>query len=203
MSRGIAAELAARVRLVLLDVDGVLTDGAIYAGATEDGTAVELKRFEITDQLGIKMLQRAGIPVIFVSGRESAATRIRAAELGVEQQQIPGGFKLGAVERLLAERGVDWDGVAFVGDDLADLSVMRRAGLPVAVRNAVPEVRAAARWRTSVPGGHGAVREFAEALLRGRGSWSELVEAYVAEREGRSAAPEGAARAPGGAGEAA
>jgi 3-deoxy-D-manno-octulosonate 8-phosphate phosphatase (KDO 8-P phosphatase) len=179
----IAPDLAARIKLVVLDVDGVLTDGGIYVGAGESGEPVELKRFDIGDGLGILLLQRAGVRVVAVSGRESAATALRARELGLTWHQAPGGFKLGAVLGVLDEVGCDWADVAILGDDLPDLPALSRAGLPVAVANAVAEVRAVAAWQTRRPGGAGAVREFAEALLRARGAWRELVTAYVGERE--------------------
>ena len=184
MTLPIPAELALRIRLVVLDVDGVLTDGGLYIGSAEDGTSFELKRFDITDQLGVKMLVWAGLQVVMVSGRASVANRLRARELGIPCVEAPGGFKLEAVETLLAESSVTWDETACVCDDLADLPLLRRAGLGVAVANAVHEVRATSHWWTGKPGGHGAVREFAEALLRGRGAWNGSVERYVAEREG-------------------
>lgn len=177
------AEIALRVGLIVLDVDGVLTDGGVYIGATEDGRAVEMKRFEITDQLGIKLLVQAGLSVAFVSGRVSAANRIRAEELGVPCFEGAGGHKLGIVEDLLANSGLTWEQTACVCDDLADMPVLRRAGLPVAVANAVPEVHAAAIWSTRSRGGEGAVREFSEALLRARGEWMGLVETYLRDRD--------------------
>lgn len=183
MADMIARETAEAVRLVVLDVDGVLTDNGIYIGETVDGTGVELKRFDILDGLGIKMLVRAGIAVVMVSGRESVATRIRATELGVPCYQRQGGYKLEHVREILSEHGLAWEDVAAVADDLADLPVLRRVGFPVAVANAVPEVLASARWRTSRPGGRGAVREFAEALLKARGQWNDLVDEYCRERE--------------------
>lgn len=183
MPRRIPAELARRVRLVALDVDGVLTDNGVYIGRTQSGEAVELKKFDITDGIGIGMLRAAGLPVALVSGRESEATRIRAEELGIPCYQDSSAKKLPALERLMAEHGVDWEHVAFVGDDLADLAVLARVGLPVAVANAVPEVRALAVWQTRRPGGRGAVREFAEALLKARGEWSRLVVEYQRSRE--------------------
>lgn len=189
MSERIPAELARRIRLALFDVDGVLTDGGLYIGRSESGDAVELKRFDITDGLGVHMLVWSGIQVALVSGRESAATRLRAAELGVECFEDAGARKIPVVAKLIERHGVSWDEVAFVADDLADLPVLRRVGLPVAVANAVPEVKAMARWRTSRAGGDGAVREFAEALLKARGEWSGLVEAYRSARQG-SPSPE-------------
>lgn len=183
MHRRLPQELARRIRLVALDVDGVLTDNGVYVGRTAGGEAVELKKFDITDGLGIRMLVDAGLAVALVSGRESEATRLRAAELGIESYQDSGARKLPALEKLIARHGVAWEDVAFVGDDLADLPALARVGLPVAVANAVPEVKALARWQTQRRGGGGAVREFAEALLRARGEWSRLVEAYRRARE--------------------
>lgn len=179
----VPAELARSVQVVVLDVDGVLTDNGVYIGTTASGERVEQKRFNIMDGLGIKMLMWAGLHVVLVSGRESAATTLRAEELGVAVRQVSGGYKLQAVEAVLEEAGADWVSLAMVADDLADLPVMRRAGLPVAVANAARELHAEARWTTSVPGGQGAVREFAEALLEARGEWAGLVDAYCRSRE--------------------
>lgn len=184
MLESLDAALAARVKLVLLDVDGVLTDGGVYLGSTADGQQVEMKRFEITDQLGIKMLVWAGIKVALISGRESAATRLRAQELDIESLQTSGGFKMANVRSLMKKHGVQWEQIAFVSDDLADVPVLRRVGLPVAVANAVPEVMALVRWRTQASGGRGAVREFAEALLKARGEWNGMVDRYIADRDG-------------------
>lgn len=178
-------ELAGRIRLVGLDVDGVLTDGGIYLGATDAGERVEMKRFEITDGLGIHLLQQAGVQVAIITGRESAAVRLRAEELGVvECHQDRTAAKLPIMRALLERLEIGWEETAFVGDDIPDLPLLRRVGLPVAVGNAVAEVRAEARWVARRGGGAGAVREFAEALLRARGSWNETVERYVREREG-------------------
>jgi 3-deoxy-D-manno-octulosonate 8-phosphate phosphatase (KDO 8-P phosphatase) len=184
MTTAIPAQRASSIRLVILDVDGVLTDGGVFIGATRDGMPVELKRFEITDSLGIRMLVWSGLHVAMVSGRSSAANRLRAEELGIACHEGPGGFKVEIVESLQAEHGIGWAETACVCDDLADLPIIRRAGLAIAVRNAAAEVLAAAHWRTSRAGGHGAVREFAEALLRARREWNPLVERYVRERDG-------------------
>ncbi|NJD10264.1 MAG: hypothetical protein FIB01_07405 [Gemmatimonadetes bacterium] len=181
----IPSELARRIRLVVLDVDGVLTDGGVFLGRNDAGETIEFKRFEITDQLGIKLLQWAGLEVVFVSGRESGANRARAAELGCGCYEGPGGFKLAILEQLHAEHGLGWEHTACICDDLADLPILTRAVLPVAVANAVPEVRAAAVWQTSRRGGDGAVRELAEALLRARGDYVERIGEYVRERGGR------------------
>jgi 3-deoxy-D-manno-octulosonate 8-phosphate phosphatase (KDO 8-P phosphatase) len=176
------AALARRLKLVGCDVDGVLTDNGIYLGLVGDHP-VELKRFHIHDGLGVRMLRAAGLAVVWVSGRESAATALRARELGVDELvQDPTARKLAAFEALLARRDVAWEECAFIGDDLADLPVLTRVALPIAVANAVAEVKAAARIVTSAAGGHGAVREAAERILAARGEWQALVTQYFRER---------------------
>ncbi|HET9727262.1 MAG TPA: HAD hydrolase family protein [Gemmatimonadales bacterium] len=178
----IDAGLAARIRLLALDVDGVLTDNGIYIGPV-DGQPVELKRFDIQDGLGQVLMRTAGIPVVWVSGRHSEATSMRARELRVEEVlQVPGPEKLEAFGALLARRGIAWEDAAFVGDDLADLQVLRRVGLPIAVANAVDDVKAVAKYVTGARGGHGAVREVVEALLKARGLWADLLERYFTEQ---------------------
>ena len=173
---------ASRVRILALDVDGVLTDNGIWIGAVA-GERVELKRFDIQDGLGMLLLRAAGIPVIWLTGRHSAATEMRAEELQVDELlQVPGPAKLEALGAVRERRGLAWEDVAYVGDDLADLQVMRRVGLPVAVANAVSEIRAVANYVTTTPGGHGAVREIVEALLKARGVWPEMLERYFTER---------------------
>ncbi len=169
---------------MVLDVDGVLTDGGVYIGCGERGESVELKRFDIQDGLGIKLLQWSGIRVVMVSGRVSSATTVRAEELEVEVHQISGAHKVPCVADLLAEGSMEWEEVAMVGDDLPDLPLFRKVGLPVAVANAVPEIRDAALCRTASRGGRGAVREFARALLVARGEWSQRVEEYCDARTG-------------------
>lgn len=178
----IDAALARQVKLVGLDVDGVMTDGGIYVGIVADHP-VELKRFHIQDGLGVKLLKAAGIPVVLVSGRESEATAVRARELGVDELvQDSGARKLPAFEAILERRGIGFDDCAFVGDDLADLPLLKRVGLPIAVANAVPEVKEAARLVTTTAGGDGAVREVAEIILRARGVWEELLQNYLREK---------------------
>ncbi len=184
MRSSLSPEAARRVRLIVLDVDGVLTDGGIYLGATAGGERIEMKRFEITDGLGVYLLQEAGVQVAIVTGRESLAVRLRADELGItECHQDATAAKLPIMEELLDRLGISWNQVAFLGDDLADLPVLQRVGLPAAVGNAVPEVRAQARWVAQRGGGQGAVREFAEALLEARGEWATGVQRYLAKRE--------------------
>lgn len=174
--------LATRIKLVCFDVDGVLTDGGIVLGDTA-GARVELKRYDIQDGLGIVMLQQAGVLTAIITGRESESVALRARELRVDELvQDRHARKVPALRRLLEKRGLDWSEVAFVGDDLPDLGVMRLVGLPVAVANATPEARRAATVQLTRAGGAGAVREFCELLLRARGEWETQVEAYVASR---------------------
>jgi 3-deoxy-D-manno-octulosonate 8-phosphate phosphatase (KDO 8-P phosphatase) len=184
VSETIPAELARRIRIVVFDVDGVLTDGGIYLGATESGEPVELKRFDIQDGLGILMMKNAGLRIAIVTGRTSEAVRIRADELQVDDlHQDKTANKVTALTAILERQGIGWDETAFVGDDLPDIAVLRRVGLPAVVGNATSDARAFAVWRATKHGGRGAVREFAEALLTARGQWAEQVAAYVAERE--------------------
>ncbi len=166
-----------------LDVDGVMTDGGIYLGDAA-GQRVELKRYDIQDGLGIKMMQAAGIAVGIITGRVSESVAHRAAELGVDELvQDVQARKLPALRAILAKRGIDVRNVAFVGDDLPDLGVLRVVGLPVVVANATADAVRAASLRLKCEGGRGAVREFAELLLRARGQWTPLVERYVASRD--------------------
>jgi 3-deoxy-D-manno-octulosonate 8-phosphate phosphatase (KDO 8-P phosphatase) len=176
------ATVAHRLKLVGLDVDGVLTDNGLYVGMVGDHP-VEFKRFHIQDGLGIRLLRASGLLVVWVSGRESAATALRARELAVDELiQDPTARKLPAFTELLARHGLAWEECAFVGDDLADLPLLTRVGLPIAVANGVAEVRAAARVVTTVPGGQGAVREVAELILKARGEWQGLVTKHFLER---------------------
>ena len=176
--------LARRIKLVGFDVDGTLTDGALYIGAARGSEAmpIELKRFDIQDGLGMNLLKRAGLLTAIVTGRAGEAARIRAEEMGVDEFVVSGGQKLAAFEAILARRAVKFEECAFVGDDLNDIPVLHQVGLPVAVANAAPEVKEAAAHTTMARGGHGAVREFVEALLTARGSWSKTVQAYLKER---------------------
>jgi 3-deoxy-D-manno-octulosonate 8-phosphate phosphatase (KDO 8-P phosphatase) len=183
--RALPKELAQRIHLVVLDVDGVLTDGGVYVGELPGGEVLEMKRFDIQDGLGVKLLQWAGMEVVVVSGRLSRATVIRARELGIEECHQDGGAqKVGTILSLMKERGLEWSQVAMLGDDLPDLAVLRRVGLPAVVANATEEARKVAVWQGEMRGGYGAVREFCEALLKARGDWDAQVEAYVSARNG-------------------
>jgi len=182
----IAPEAAERVKLVIFDVDGVLTDAGVYLGATGSGESVELKRWDIQDGVGLKMLMWGGLEVALVSGRVSESTTLRAREIGVACHQDPNAQKIPLIEGILAEKGVGWDEVAMIGDDIPDLAALRRVGFPACVANATPPVRAIACWESTKRGGHGAAREFCDALLAARGSLEAVIERYVAERDGTS-----------------
>jgi 3-deoxy-D-manno-octulosonate 8-phosphate phosphatase (KDO 8-P phosphatase) len=164
------------IRAVILDVDGVLTDGGITVA--DDGS--ETKRFDCHDGAGIMFLLQAGIQVAILSGRQCGAVDRRARELGIRHVRQGAKDKLSAYEDLLRELGLADEAVCCVGDDLADIPVLRRAGLGVAVASARPEVREAADEVTQAPGGRGAVRELAERLLKAQGKWEGILAHYSA-----------------------
>jgi len=157
-------ELAARIRLLMLDVDGVLTDGGLYY-LEEGGFAV---RFDIKDGLGLARAVREGILVALVSGRDTPQARRRAEELGILEIHLGARDKVAVLEDILSRTGLGAEEACFVGDDLIDLPAMRRVGLPVAVADAVEEVREVAVHVTVRAGGRGAVREVVELLLSHR-----------------------------------
>lgn len=162
---------AQRVRLVVLDVDGVLTDGSIWTG--ENGELV--KRFYTRDGLGIKMLQAAGIAVAILTGRLSAQTAARAKELGILSVKQGRGFKTDAFRELLQEHGVSEEETAYMGDDVPDIPVLRLAGLAAVPADAADEVRPLAHWVAPQRGGCGAVRSLAELILRAQSRWDQLI----------------------------
>lgn len=163
------------IRLFLCDVDGVLTDGTVTMGQ-----GVELKRFSIQDGLGLRLLQKDGIKVGWISNRPSTATIERSKDLKVDYlTQQKWGTKTQAAEDIMKQAGVTWDEVCYVGDDIVDLAVMRRAGFGVAVANAIAEAKDVAHYVTKVPGGAGAVREVAEMILKAQGHWKRIVEEYM------------------------
>jgi len=168
---------AARIKLFLCDVDGVLTDGSIFIGGER-----ELKRFNIRDGLGIVVARRAGLKVGWVSARPSPATKLRAEELKIDflVQQGDNLSKTAAIENLLAQEKLNWSDVCFVGDDIIDLGPLTRAGLAVAVGDAVPEAKAAAHFVTQAVGGRGAVREAIELILRTQEKWQPFLKFYSA-----------------------
>jgi 3-deoxy-D-manno-octulosonate 8-phosphate phosphatase (KDO 8-P phosphatase) len=174
--------VARRIKLVGFDVDGTMTDGGLYIG-TARGQAIELKRFDIQDGLGVHLLRAAGLLVAIVTGRAGEAARLRAEELEVDEFTADAAArKLPAFEGILQRRQVRWEEACFLGDDLPDLPLLRRVALPIAVANACREVKETARFTTTAPGGRGAVREAAEALLQARGAWTDLIRGYLRER---------------------
>jgi 3-deoxy-D-manno-octulosonate 8-phosphate phosphatase (KDO 8-P phosphatase) len=178
----IEATLARRIRLVGLDVDGVMTDGGIYLGDV-GGERLELKRYHIQDGLGIRFLRAAGLRVVILTGRVSESVRLRGEELEVDEVvQNDQAQKLPAFMEMLRRWSIEPEEAAFLGDDFPDMPVLRVVGLPVAVGNAVPEVKASCRVHLERMGGAGAIREFAERLLQARGEWQRVTDAYVAER---------------------
>jgi YrbI family 3-deoxy-D-manno-octulosonate 8-phosphate phosphatase len=162
---------ASHIRLLILDVDGVLTNGSLYFGPKDE----VFKVFHVRDGHGIKMAQRGGIEVAFLSGRRSDPAFLRAKELGVTRYFEGLRDKVPVLEELCRTLNLTPEEVAAVGDELVDLPLFQRVGLAVAVADAVPEVKAAAHWTTLNPGGQGAVREVTDLLLKARGAWEELL----------------------------
>ena len=168
------SDAARAVRLLALDVDGVLTDGRItYASGGE-----ELKSFNIKDGLGIKLMQRAGVEVIIVTGRSSPMVQRRATELGIETIVQGREDKLAALREECDARGIDLASCAYMGDDLPDAAAITAAGLGLTVADAAASVRRLADWCASRRGGEGAVREACEAMLAARGQLDELLASY-------------------------
>lgn len=165
---------AKRIRVLLMDVDGVLTDGHIWLISQPDGSATEMKSFSAYDGAGLKLARMAGLRTGLITGRDSAATMRRARELDMEFVYQGSADKIVAYHKLLHRSGVAESEIAYVGDDLPDLPILERVGLGVAVANAVPEVKTCARYVTRAAGGSGAVREVVELLLRAQGKWKYL-----------------------------
>jgi 3-deoxy-D-manno-octulosonate 8-phosphate phosphatase (KDO 8-P phosphatase) len=164
-------ERAARVRLLILDVDGVLTDGRLYYGPQGEA----LKAFDVRDGHGIKLLREGGIDVAILTARRSEIVAVRARELGVERVVQGATDKVAGFERLVGAATVDAAHCGYVGDDWPDLAVLARAGFAATVADATAEVRAAAHWTTTAPGGRGAVREVAEFILRAQNRLDALL----------------------------
>jgi len=166
---------AARIRLVLFDVDGVLTDGTVVMHS--DGS--ESKGFHIRDGAALVWAQRAGLSVGLLSARSSGATTHRAAQLGIRLVVQGVANKLEGYERILRDSGVSAEVVAYMGDDLLDLPVLGRAGLSAAPADAAPEVRASVDWVSNLPGGRGAARELIELVLRAQQRWDSVLQEYT------------------------
>lgn len=169
------ARKLARVKIFLCDVDGVLTNATVFIG---DGR--EFKEFHIRDGLGLRLLQRSGIKVGWISNRPSTATQQRADELKIDFLYQAKGSKVDAVEAILKQAGFDWDDVCYMGDDVVDLGALKRAGVAIGVPSAIEEVKALADYVTRAEGGHGAVREAVGLILKAQNKWQRLVSEYSA-----------------------
>jgi 3-deoxy-D-manno-octulosonate 8-phosphate phosphatase (KDO 8-P phosphatase) len=170
------ARRAKEIKILLMDVDGTMTDGSVTLLSQPDGTALEIKTFDAHDGQGLTLAHTAGIRTGCITGRESPALVRRANEMKMEfiYQKQP--TKIPALEEILKKSGVPESAVAYVGDDLPDLPVMRRVGLAVAVGDAVLEVKLAAHYVTKAVAGRGAIREAVELILKSKGIWDEMIE---------------------------
>lgn len=166
---------AAAIRLVIFDVDGVLTDGSLYIG--DDGQ--EYKAFNSKDGHGMVMLQYSGVQIAIITGRTSEVVRIRMSSLGIEHVYQGKRDKLPAYEELKQATGLDDAQIAYVGDDVVDLPVMTRVGLAVAVQDAHALTKQHAHWVTPSGGGHGAAREICELIMEAQGNLQELLQGYL------------------------
>jgi len=177
MNGPIAAELILKIkplRLLLLDVDGVLTDGRIVMSDAGE----ELKFFDVKDGHGLKLLMRGGIEVIWITGRESRVVEHRARDLGVQEYHQLIWNKVQVYDEIVARKGLAAAEVAYVGDDIVDVPLMKRVGFAVAVGDAADEAKQAAHYVTRRRGGRGAVREVCDLILHGQGKWSRVMERY-------------------------
>ena len=166
---------AKKIKLLLLDVDGVLTDGAIVI----DDRGNESKHFNVRDGQGITLLKRAGIDVGFVTGRRSNVVRARARELGVKLVYQGVGNKAEVYDHIKSKMKLLNEQIAYIGDDLPDLEILLQAGLAITVADAAPEVIKAVHFITKSEGGHGAVREIAELILKAQGLWPKILDSYT------------------------
>jgi 3-deoxy-D-manno-octulosonate 8-phosphate phosphatase (KDO 8-P phosphatase) len=167
---------AAQIQLLLMDVDGTMTDGSVTLLSQTDGSALEIKTFDAHDGQGLTLANTAGLRTGCITGRESPALLRRAQEMKMEFVYMKQPLKMPAYEEILRKAGVSDSAVAYVGDDLPDIPLMRRAGLAVAVGDAVPEVKRAAHYTTKSLAGHGAIREAVELILKSKGIWERMIE---------------------------
>jgi 3-deoxy-D-manno-octulosonate 8-phosphate phosphatase (KDO 8-P phosphatase) len=170
------AKKAKQILVLLMDVDGTLTDGSVTLQSQSDGSAVEVKTFDAHDGQGLTLAVSSGLRTGVITGRGSAALRRRCKELDIEFVYEKQGHKIAAYEDVLRKTGAQESEVAFLGDDLPDLMIMRRVGLAVAVGNATLEVKRAAHYVTKATGGKGAARELIELILRSKGIWEEMID---------------------------
>lgn len=167
---------ASQIKVLLMDVDGTITDGSVALLSQPDGSALEIKTFDAHDGQGLTLARTAGLRTGIITGRESAALRRRCNELGLEFVYEKQPHKIAAYEEILKKSGAKESEVAFLGDDLPDLAVMRRCGLAVAVGDATAEVKKAAHYTTKAVGGKGAARELVELILKSKGIWEEMID---------------------------
>lgn len=159
-----------------MDVDGTMTDGGVTLLSQTEEIALEIKTFDAHDGQGLTLAHTAGIRTGCITGRQSSALLRRAREMNMEFIYMKQPLKIPAYEEILRKAGVPESSVAYVGDDLPDLPVMRRVGLAVAVGNAVPEVKKAAHYITDARAGRGAIRETVELILKAKGLWQEMID---------------------------
>jgi 3-deoxy-D-manno-octulosonate 8-phosphate phosphatase (KDO 8-P phosphatase) len=169
---------ASRVRLILMDVDGVLTDGRIAYVPNGSGFE-EVKSFDVADGAGIVLAHEVGLVTGVISGRDAAIVVHRAKELGIEEVHLGIRDKAAVLEKIVSARSISPDEIAFIGDEVVDLPVMRRVGFPVAVANASEDVKPHAAYVTAARGGRGAVRETIEVILKAQGKWDGLVNEFL------------------------
>jgi 3-deoxy-D-manno-octulosonate 8-phosphate phosphatase (KDO 8-P phosphatase) len=167
---------AAQIKIILMDVDGTMTDGAVTLLSQPDGSALEIKTFDAHDGQGLTLAHTAGLRTGCITGRESTALLRRAREMKMDFVYMKIALKMPAYEDILQKAGVPDSAVAFIGDDLPDIPLMRRVGLAVAVGDAVPEVKKAAHYTTKAHAGRGAVREAIELILKSKGIFEELID---------------------------
>jgi 3-deoxy-D-manno-octulosonate 8-phosphate phosphatase (KDO 8-P phosphatase) len=167
---------AGQIKVLLMDVDGTMTDGGVTLLSQADGTALEIKTFDAHDGQGLTLAHTAGLRTGCITGRESAALLRRAQEMKMEFIYMKQPLKMPAYEDILRVAGISDSAVAYIGDDLPDIPLMRRAGLAVAVGDAVPEVKDAAHYTTKAVAGRGAVREAVELILKSKGLWQSMID---------------------------
>ncbi|HXY04134.1 MAG TPA: HAD hydrolase family protein [Terriglobales bacterium] len=167
---------AAQIRLLLMDVDGTMTDGSVTLLSQNDGTALEIKTFDAHDGQGLTLAHTAGLLTGCITGRESPALLRRAHEVNMDFIYMKQAVKMPAYNEILKKAGVSDPIVGFIGDDLPDLPLMQRVGLAIAVGDAVPEVKRAAHYVTKALAGRGAVREAVELILKSKGIWDQMID---------------------------
>jgi 3-deoxy-D-manno-octulosonate 8-phosphate phosphatase (KDO 8-P phosphatase) len=172
------ASRAKKIRLLLTDCDGVLTDGSVYYSADGKRVFEVTKVFNIHDGQGFRLAQEAGLKLGIISGRASPALAARAREIQIDYLYQGVGNKLAVYEQIKVAEGLTDEEIAYLGDDLPDLSLMRRVGLSIAVADAVSEIRQCAHYQTNRRGGRGAAREAIEMILKAKGMWDELIRQY-------------------------